>query len=713
MINRMIDRVMQHLMGRYFHEILCVALSNGTYMKLSENLEVCEEHWEDAASYFDAFAKGPLLHDDDRSAYIEFTSLNHLMQICAEGTEDRNQLIYKRRWDEREYTYCDVVMEVVCQSDEAGDSYVFLMERNLTEEMDAYRKNLSEHEHMKQKDLAKADDRRAILIVEDNNLERDLLADILSEHYKVLKACNGEEGLNLLQEHVNRIACIILDVFMPVMDGYAFMRAVKSDPMLSHVPMIVATGHDSVDEELKCLNLGAVDFVVKPYQPEVILSRIGGIIRLMETSVAISAVEYDELTGLHTRQAFFHYANLYLRRHRDQRFALLISDIDGFKGINEKYGETVGNDVLKLTAGYIKALNDKVVLAGRYGGAQYVCLVECTDYELKEDLLDAIIDKIRSATPIRDLQIKMGVYPDIDHDMPISLLCDRTLLALHSINKQYGKTCAFYDRELQEKQEREQIIEMSMREAYDNEQFLVYYQPKHDAQSGRLVGAEALIRWIHPKLGFLSPGEFIPIFEKNGFITYADFYIWNHTCKNLRKWLDRGIPVVPISVNSSRRDFDYPDYLKMIDQPVNENQLDPNYLHIEVTESLFSDRLEELGHMVQSCRDMGFKIELDDFGTGYSSLNTLGILPLDVMKLDMSFMKQIGNEKKVRVLASCIALAKSLGLHTVAEGVETEEQLNLLRSLGCDRIQGFYYSKPLPEDEFEQYMIEALQEKRD
>ena len=218
------------------------------------------------------------------------------------------------------------------------------------------------------------------------------------------------------------------------------------------------------------------------------------------------------------------------------------------------------------------------------------------------------------------------------------------------------------------------------------------------------------MRWIHPEYGFMSPGDFVPLFEQNGFITYVDYYVWKRTCGNLRRWIDGGLTVVPISVNSSRRDFHHEDYLQRLREPLEENGLSPELLHIEVTESLLADQPEHIRSMLEACRKAGFSVEMDDFGAGYSSLTLLGSLPLDVVKLDMSFIRQAENEKNARVLAAALKLAHSLGLRTVAEGVETEKQLSMLRSLGCYAVQGYYFSKPLPEDEFEDYLRRCADE---
>jgi EAL domain-containing protein (putative c-di-GMP-specific phosphodiesterase class I) len=240
--------------------------------------------------------------------------------------------------------------------------------------------------------------------------------------------------------------------------------------------------------------------------------------------------------------------------------------------------------------------------------------------------------------------------------------------------------------------------------ALKEHQFVAYYQPKFDLHSGRTNGAEALVRWIHPELGFMSPGVFIPVFEKNGFIRNVDFYVWEAVCKDLRDWKERGMRIVPISVNVSRRDFEDEQLADKVIALLDKYQIDRKDFHIEVTESAYSDNPQRISKIVRTFHDNGFVVELDDFGSGYSSMSALSDLDLDVMKLDTSLIHKDDPNSDRNVLEFSMQLAKMLRLKTVAEGVETEAQVDRITSLGGDFIQGFYYSKPLPKDKFEEYL---------
>ena len=241
--------------------------------------------------------------------------------------------------------------------------------------------------------------------------------------------------------------------------------------------------------------------------------------------------------------------------------------------------------------------------------------------------------------------------------------------------------------------------------ALKRDEFQIYYQPKHDSRTGRLVGAEALVRWTHPEFGFLSPAEVIPVFEQTGFISEVDFYAWKRTCQNQRKWQERGLHIVPISVNCSRSELLQNDFLRKWFKPIKDNMLSPECMHLEVTESLFSEQLDRLAKVLRECQQRGVKIELDDFGTGYSSLSMFQLLPLDLVKFDMAFVKGLDNPRQAQVMAACVRLVRSLGMEVTAEGVETSEQLYKVKRMGIDTVQGYYYSHPLPKEEFEKFLM--------
>lgn len=545
--------------------------------------------------------------------------------------------------------------------------------------------------------------KRTVLVVEDSELNREMLRAMLEEHYNVLEAENGQVGLEILHQHYQNISIIVLDVQMPVMNGYEFLQAVNEDQLLQQVPILVATGSQIIDEEERCLEMGASDFVTKPYNRSIVLSRIGNIIKLKESASALSDVEFDELTGIYTRQAFFHHADRLLKQNPHVDYCLVISQIVDFTQIRERYGQQVADDLVRENVHLLKTTQPKDAVLGRYSQSR---LIAMEPYSQKYDLIK---ENYTGNTRMKlkregECVLKYGSKTHLDHKVPTRIHCAHAMAALKQIIHQYGHYYAIFDDELSKRLERQTIIEHTMEAALRNEQFRVYYQPKHDAKTGMLVGAEALVRWQHPQLGQLSPAEFIPIFESTGFISEVDHYVWRRTCRNIARWTKEGYNVVPISVNCSRYQLLEEGFINKWMQPIYESRVNPNYLHLEVTEGIFVNQMSQLADVLTQCREKGIKIELDDFGSGYSSLSAFQLLPLDVVKLDLTFMRNLHNPRQVRVIEACVNMVRALNLTTVAEGVENEAQLSKVRELGVDTVQGYYYSPPISERDFEQYM---------
>ena len=302
--------------------------------------------------------------------------------------------------------------------------------------------------------------------------------------------------------------------------------------------------------------------------------------------------------------------------------------------------------------------------------------------------------------------IKYGLLNDVDTSLPMRTLCDRAFMALEEIKDHFKVNLAIYDEEIHKEQERKQLLIESMENSLKEGHFHVYYQPKHDLKNDAIIGAEALVRWIHPELGFISPTSFIPLFEKNGFVSQLDRYVWEQVCIEIRHCLDIGFSIVPISVNVSRVDLENPNLAEEIIALVDSYKIDHSLLHIEVTESVAEGNKEEIVEILNKLHDAGFMIELDDFGSGYSSLAALTTLQLDIMKLDTSVIRNASEKKNYSLVRYAILLAESMKMKTVAEGVETDEQMAALRVLGCDYIQGHYYSTALSKEDFEPYLLE-------
>ena len=418
----------------------------------------------------------------------------------------------------------------------------------------------------------------------------------------------------------------------------------------------------------------------------------------------IRALERDEETDYYTARAFMLHTQMLFESQPLSVFDLIMTDISGFHVLSAQYGEETAEAVLKKYSSAVRERAPKGAIIGRLNTDRFVILVSRSPSEPFTFSPDSFINNIEKSMPVSGVNIKLGIYKNVDKSLPVEEIIRRTRIVLSTNKKVYIHSYAYFDDAMEKKLNLERRIEADMKDAYNQHQFVVYYQPKHDANTGALVGAEALIRWKHPELGFLPPDVFIPVLERNGFITMADYYVLNETCEYLRRWLDLGLKVVPISVNSSRVDFEFRSFDRAVRHCTRAYNIPHELIHVEITESHLSSDLSIIASKLQLLRDLGIKIELDDFGKDYSSLHTLASLPIDVLKLDMAFASDLTDERRRLVISSSISLAKALNMATVAEGVETEEQLKIYRDMGVDRIQGYYFSKPLPREEFEEYL---------
>ena len=537
---------------------------------------------------------------------------------------------------------------------------------------------------------------RWILVVEDNKINRMTLCNLLSESYKTLEAANGREALSILENRGEEISLILLDIVMPVMDGYTFLAAMKTNPAFASIPVIVTTQSDSEADEVAALSHGATDFVAKPYKPEIILHRVASMIRLRETAAMVNQFQYDQLTGLYSKAFFYQRVREVLRQHPQRKYDIICSDIENFKLINDVFGVPAGDQLLRDVADmYLKTAGEKGI-CGRIHADQFACLLKHRD-EYTDEMFMQTISAVNERSNARNIVMKWGIYAIDSRELPVEQMCDRALLAARSIKGQYGKYFAAYDDALRSKLLREQDIIDHMETALAEGQFQIYLQPKYQILGNVLAGAEALVRWDHPRWGMQSPAEFIPIFEKNGFITRLDQFVWEKSCELLRKWDDGGLPCIPVSVNVSRADIYHANIADILLKTVRKYGLDPSRLHLEITESAYTEDPDQIIETVRHLRELGFIIEMDDFGSGYSSLNMLNQMPIDILKLDMRFIQsETAKPMDQGILRFIMELARWMGLRVVAEGVETQEQLDRLIEVACDYVQGYYFSKPLP-----------------
>ena len=468
------------------------------------------------------------------------------------------------------------------------------------------------------------------------------------------------------------------------------------------------------DKSLRWFSLNALKYKVEDGVPvfrivniDVTESRENELLIEQKNEELRYLLDHDALTGLYNRSTFCRKTADFLRQNPEGTYNMVQFDIERFKVINELYGNFMGDRILLLIAeGLQKCLKSK----GTYGRLEAdhfaVCLPAGTE-ELQQ-VRDQMEKSLASVKIEQKINLYYGVYTIEDRGMSVDLMCDRANLALRTVKGNSNRAYAVYNDELHQVVLSEQQLTNSMEEALLQRQFEVYYQPVVDLNTGDVVSAEALVRWNHPEKGMVSPGFFIPFFEHNGFIIKLDAYIREEVCRNMMELRRRGLRNIPVSVNVSRLEFYDPNLCRSIIDLTERYRLEPQMMRLEITESAYTDNPQQLLAAMKELQNYGFQVLMDDFGSGYSSLNTLSELPIDVLKLDLKFLREETETKRRHAtMQAVINLALELGLQVIAEGVETKQQAQRLALMGCQYAQGYYYGHPMPQEEFEEHFMDC------
>ncbi|MDD3920296.1 MAG: EAL domain-containing protein [Eubacteriales bacterium] len=543
---------------------------------------------------------------------------------------------------------------------------------------------------------------KTILIVDDLSANRRILNAMLCEDYDIIEADSGAAALEILSCQRERISAVLLDIVMPDIDGYEVLKRMRHTLLLSQIPVIMITGIEEEEARSRVLEMGANDFVLKPYKSDILKHCLKNNIALREAAATVNALLRDRLTGLFSREAFFDTVQYMVQAHEPGYYIMACFDIDRFKVVNDQYGTKKGDEVLRYIA--------QVFQEGFAAQGGIVCRVAADDfavlYPASFQDSDALLDMRNKASAVdglvSPLTFSIGRYLVDDLSLSPSAMYDRAMLATNSIKGRYDAHIAYYNESLRKHIILEQEIVTEMESALLGGQFEAWFQPQYNHSTGALIGAEALARWRHPEKGLIPPGVFIPIFEKNGFVYELDKCIWEQVCQQLRRWIDEKRNPLPVSVNISRYDIFREDVVSVITGLVAKYRLPVDLLRLEITESAFSKSAEQIIAVVRQLLDAGFTVEIDDFGSGYSSLNTLKDVPAQVIKLDMKFLESSANTQRGgNIVESIVRMAKWLDMSVIAEGVETIEQADFLRSIGCNYIQGYLYARPMPVVEYE------------
>jgi diguanylate cyclase (GGDEF)-like protein len=547
-------------------------------------------------------------------------------------------------------------------------------------------------------------DKTSVLIVDDQDINRMILKNILSSEYEIFEAENGMAALELLDGHKRNIGAVLLDLIMPVMDGFEFLNAIRK-PAYASLPVIVLTGEANSDTEKKVLEEGAWDFITKPYQPVILMTRLKNAIarsRMGLFDQMKMLAEHDSLTGLYNRSHFFEMTRKMLDSHPDMTFAFIRMDLDRFSMINAFWGEEEGDHLLRYAADCLRK-ESRAFLMSTYSRINSDIFCFCAPFD--ETAVLTMVDSMRQ-TLLRfkkDYYIKptFGIYVIREPEQSVESIYEKAAIASKFCKGIYNRYIGYYDREAHDETQWEQYVIRHMHQALKDGQFVPWLQPKYSLKSETPCGAEALVRWNHPDLGVLLPGKFISIFERNGFISRIDCYVWDSVCRMLRGWMDEGREPFPISVNVSLIDLYNPNIVQILCDMVKKYNIPAGLLNLELTESVYMDNPSLMNKIMKNLHENGFIIMMDDFGSGYSSLNTLKEIPVDILKIDMGFLSDADKSTRSRkILASMILMAGWIDLPVIVEGVETRQQVDFLKSIGCNYVQGYYFGKPMPADDY-------------
>ncbi|MCQ4635801.1 EAL domain-containing protein [Anaerovorax odorimutans] len=542
-----------------------------------------------------------------------------------------------------------------------------------------------------------------VLVLESRKEDNDRLKEYLEEQYIVIQAFNEQEALQAMTRCRGNIEVALVDQALLTMSGNKIMDAVKEKILSDDIPAIAVLKEYDLTVAAGAIKAGAAEIIIRPYEKNLLRRRVHNMILRNELKLAR---QYDSLTGIYNKETFYKKAESLIRRHPEQDYTIVCLDIDRFKLVNDLYGTREGDRLLQFVGNHLKVGTAEAggvvgrlvadVFVGCYPniGEQYAYVAE------------RITQMFKSYPLPMELVAAIGFYQVEDPALPASRMCDRAILALNSVKNNYLVNYAVYNESLRDNLMLEQEIVNDMDFALKNGEFKVYIQPKCDMDTGRIVGGEALVRWIHPEKGMVSPGDFVPIFEKNKFILKLDYFVWEEVCKVMRRWIDEGGRPIPISVNVSRINLYNDDLYEQIVSLVEKYQIDPKLFQLEITESAYSSNIEYLTEVVARLQAYGFTILMDDFGSGYSSLNMLKDISVDILKLDMRFLtgETNGHGKGGDIMESVVRMAKWINLYVIAEGVETREQVEFLLSINCHYAQGYYYYRPMPMEEFKELM---------
>lgn len=564
-------------------------------------------------------------------------------------------------------------------------------------------------------DTQKYEERPIVVLADDDPSIRLMVRHVLeSEEFDIVEASDGLEAIKAVEKH--HPALILLDAVMPGIDGFTTCEQIK-DKGYTDIPVMMITGLDDDASVERAYEVGAIDFITKPIKWAVLKHRVKSVVAKVIAERKVQLLAYqDSLTGLPNRLLFadrLEQAVIRADRTR-QSMALMLIDIDDFKLVNDSFGHEAGDKLIKAVGHLISRSLRRADTIARLGGDEFAVIIEGIDssddaISIADNLTTILEHNVRldDQETYTSASIGIAIYPDDGKD-PRTLLKNADTAMFRA--KENGRHCfQFYKPEMSVSAMERLELENSLKAAFENDEFTIHYQPVIDIRKNEVTGVEALLRWAHPEKGMIHPSDFVSIIEESGLIAAVGEWQIHNVCKQIRTWQDAGLENQNVSINLSARQFRDQDIVTIVIQALAENQLEGSALSVEVTERTLIENTGEVDSVLKKLRDKGVKVLLDDFGTGYASLAYLKEFPVDVVKIDRAFIAGIpDNEEDTAIVDAIAGLTRGLKLNLLAEGVENERQLDKLKSIGCIYGQGYYWSKPLPGDEYEQFYMNQI-----
>jgi diguanylate cyclase (GGDEF)-like protein len=554
-----------------------------------------------------------------------------------------------------------------------------------------------------------------LLLIEDNPADSRLLKELLNEavpdKYIITAAYNIDEAMKLLQK--SDFDIVITDLNLPDTDGLDVIPYIQA--INSNIPIVVLSGQSDENLALQIVQMGAQDYLVKGQGDGYLMNRVidYSIERKKDLQQLSHLANYDSLTGLANRLLFRERLDRALiRADRSKTLvALFVIDLDRFKAVNDTLGHDAGDQLLIEVATRLKDCTREGDTVSRLGGDEFTIIME--DVKNADDaviIADKVLSLMKKSFDINGHEvfvtpsIGIAIYP-IDDKNAGNLFVNADSAMYQA--KESGRNCyRFYKEDMNAHLIERMNLEINLRRAIEKNEFVLYYQPKFSVHNREVIGAEALIRWNDPKDGMISPAIFIPLAEETGLITPITDWVMQEACRQNSEWQLHGYSPIRIAINISPKQFNQESIAKRIFEQIICSDLAPKYVELEITESALVENVEKSNEILCQLKKRGIHISIDDFGTGYSSLSYLKKFPIDTLKIDQSFVRDLLEDSDdAAIVSAIIAMAKSLRLNVIAEGVETAEQLDYLAAHGCNEVQGYFTGRPVPAEEFKQYLV--------